>query len=76
MAQLHCYLPDEVAASLRRRAEQAGMSVSRYLAELARRDIGQSWPEGYFEQVFGREEIDPITRPDQGTFEPRPALDE
>jgi hypothetical protein len=26
------------------------MSVSRYLAELAKRDVGQTWPEGYFEQ--------------------------
>lgn len=76
MAQLHCYVPDDVAESLRRRAEQAGMSVSRYLAELAKRDIGKAWPEGYFERVFGCGDIDPIARPDQGVFEQRPVLDE
>ena len=76
MAQLHCYLPDDVAESLRRRAERAEMSVSRYLAELARRDIGQAWPEGYFERVFGCGATDSIQRPDQGEFEQRPALEE
>ncbi|MCC5874477.1 MAG: hypothetical protein JJU22_18935 [Gammaproteobacteria bacterium] len=76
MPQLHCYVPDDVADSLKRRAEQAGMSVSRYLAELAKRDIGKAWPEGYFERVFKRDDVDPIARPDQGSFEQRPALDE
>jgi hypothetical protein len=75
MAQLHCYVPDKVADSLKRRAEQAGMSVSRYLAELARRDIDQAWPEDYFERVFGAD-VDPISRPDQGEFEQRSVLDE
>jgi hypothetical protein len=76
MPQLHCYVSEDVADSLKRRAEQAGMSVSRYLAELAKRDVGQTWPEGYFEQVFGCEKIDPIRRADQGEFEQRTALDE
>lgn len=76
MPQLHCYLPDDVADSLKRRAEQAGMSVSRYLAELARHDVGQSWPEGYFERVFGCGEIDPMERPQQGDFEQRAVLEE
>jgi hypothetical protein len=76
MPQLHCYLPDDVAESLKRKAAQAGMSVSRYLAELARQDVGQSWPEGYFERVFGDGEIDPIRRPEQGAFERRTVLGE
>lgn len=76
MPQLHCYVPDDIADSLKRRAEQAGMSVSRYLAELAKRDVGQTWPEGWFERVFGAEEIDPIKRMDEGEFEQRTALEE
>lgn len=76
MPQLHCYVPDDVAESLKRRARQAGMSVSRYLAELARQDVGQSWPEGYFERVFGSGEIDPMKRPEQGAFDQRTALEE
>ena len=76
MPQLHCYLPDDVAESLKRKAAQAGMSVSRYLAELAKQDVGQSWPEGYFERVFGCGEIDPIQRPAQGALEQRTVLDD
>lgn len=76
VAQLHCYVPDDVADSLKRRAERAGMSVSRYLAELAKRDVSQAWPEGYFERVFGRGVIDPISRPAEGNFEQRLKLEE
>ncbi len=75
MAQLHCYLPDEEAESFRRRAERAGMSVSRYLAELARKDMVSEWPEDYFGQVFGIEEISPIERGQQGDFETRSLLE-
>lgn len=75
MPQLHCYVPVEVADRLRRAAERAGMSVSRYLAELARREVSAGWPEGYFERVFGRPGVAPIKRPPQGDFEDRPELD-
>ena len=75
MAQLHCYLPDKEAESLRQRAERAGMSVSRYLAELARKDLISDWPEGYFEQLFGRNDIAPIKRGAQGEFETRTPLE-
>lgn len=75
MAQLHCYLPDEDAESFRRRAARAGMSVSRYLAELARKDLVSDWPEDYFAQLFGSDEIAPIQRGAQGDLEIRPALE-
>lgn len=75
MAQLHCYLPEKEAESLRRRAEEAGMSVSRYLAELARRDLVSDWPEDYFERLFDRDEIAPLERGSQGEFEPRTRLE-
>lgn len=71
MAQLHCYLPDEEAESLRHRAQRAGMSVSRYLAELARKDLISNWPEGYFDRVFGGDDSAPIARDTQGEFEKR-----
>lgn len=75
MAQLHCYLPEKEAESLRRRAREAGMSVSRYLAELARRDLVSEWPEDYFERLFERDEIAPLERGSQGEFEPRTGLE-
>jgi hypothetical protein len=62
MAQLHCYLPDQEAEALKRRAEQAGMSLSRYLAELARKDLVTAWPPGYFERLYPNREIAPIKR--------------
>lgn len=75
MAQLHCYLPEEDAESFRRRAARAGMSVSRYLAELARKDLVSDWPEDYFAQVFGHDHIAPIERGAQGDLETRLPLE-
>ena len=74
MPQLHCYLPDDEAETLKRRAAQAGMSVSRYLAELARHDLAASWPPGYFERVFPDRELAPMERAPQGEFERRAEL--
>lgn len=75
MAQLHCYLPEEEAESLRHRAKRAGMSVSRYLAELARKDLVADWPEGYFERLFDSDDISPINHGPQGDFEDRSSLE-
>jgi len=51
MPQLHFYVPDDVAEMIKRRAAQANQPVSRYVAELVKRDAGQGWPEGYFESL-------------------------
>ena len=76
MPQLHLYVPDEVAEKLRRRAEQAGLSVSRYLADLAQRDAGgDDWPKGYFDEVFGKPGEEPLERPPEGEWKGRPELD-
>jgi hypothetical protein len=55
MTQLHCYVPEEVAQQAQRRAAQSGLSLSRYLADLVKRDALASapWPEGYF-KLFGK----------------------
>lgn len=75
MAQLHCYVPEDIAQEAQRRAAQAGVSLSRYLAELVKRDVANSagWPEGYFE-VFGSWEGEPLAREPQGDFEVRAKL--
>lgn len=51
MTQLYCYVPEEIARQAQRRADQSGLSLSRYLAELVKRDaqVNNGWPEGYFE---------------------------
>jgi hypothetical protein len=72
MAQLHCYVPDEIATQAQRRAAQAGLSLSRYLADLVKRDanISAAWPEKYFE-LFGKWEGEPLERPSQVPLEDR-----
>ena len=72
MAQLHCYVPEEIAQQAQRRAAQSGLSLSRYLAELVKRDAGASasWPEGYFD-IFGKWEGAPLERPPAMPLEER-----
>lgn len=77
MAQLHFYVPDKIEQQLRRKAREADLPLSRYLAELVKREAGQQdeWPEGYFERVFGQWQGEPLVRPPQGEFETRPELE-
>lgn len=72
MAQF--YVPDEVEAQLRSKASQAKLPLSRYLANLVKREAAQpsQWPQGYFEQVFGQGQGEPLARPAQGEYEERP----
>lgn len=76
MAQLHCYVPEELAQQAQRRAEQAGLSLSRYLAELVKRDAANSagWPEGYFDLFVPIEGAELVRLP-QGEFEERLTLE-
>lgn len=76
MPQLHCYVPEDIAQQAQRRATQAGVSLSRYLAELVKRDAANStgWPEGYFD-LFVPIEGAELVRPPQGEFEERLTLE-
>lgn len=72
MTQLHCYVPEEIARQAQRRADQSGLSLSRYLAELVKRDaqVSNGWPEGYFDlfvPIKGAE----LKRPPQGEQDQR-----
>ena len=73
MAQLHFYIPDSVADKIKVKAEHAHLSVSRYLAELVKREVANQWPEDYFEE-FGKWKGEPLQRPGQGTYEQRETL--
>jgi hypothetical protein len=75
VAQLHCYVPDKVARKIQRKAEQAHLSVSRYLAELVKRDAMNEWPEGYLEQVLGQWQGGPLEREVEGEIESRMQID-
>jgi len=51
--QLHFYVPDDVAEQIKARAALAKQPVSRYVAELVKRDVSQGWPKDYFERIAG-----------------------
>jgi len=74
MAQVHCYVPDDVASKLSKKAKKSHLSVSKYLARLVKKDIASEWPPGYFEQVFGQWEGERLQRPEQGDYERRDML--
>lgn len=77
MSQLHFYVPESVEKELREQAKRANMPLSRYLAELVRQRTQRSaeWPEGYFDQVFGRWEGEALRRAPQGEYEERSGFD-
>ncbi len=45
MAQVTLYLDDETADRLKKAAKQAGLSRSRFLAELVREKTATEWPQ-------------------------------
>lgn len=51
MPKFQFYVPDDVAKRIKARAAQAHLPVSRHLAELVTRAVGQDWPEAYFELI-------------------------
>jgi len=55
MPQLHLYVPETIAQQLHRQAAQLGLSMSAYLAELAKRDVSVGWPEGFEAALFGEQ---------------------
>jgi len=53
MAQVSVYFPDDLEQQVRESASRAGVSLSTYVTELARRALRPSrWPDG-FEELFG-----------------------
>ena len=66
MPQLHFYVPEAVATWLRRQAQNSGVSVSRYLADLVKREVQTEWPERFFEEVAGGWRGERFTAPGAG----------
>jgi len=75
VAQLHFYVPDDIAKKIQNKAEQAHLPVSRYLAELVKRETGQAWPDDYFEQIFETGDPEPLQGASQGKLETRETLE-
>jgi hypothetical protein len=74
MPQLHLYVPDKIAPKVRQKARHSGLSASRYLAELVKRDVGADWPDAFFTEVVGGWQGELLERPSQGNFETRDSL--
>lgn len=74
MPQFHLYVPDDVADRIRARARARRMSVSRFLAALVRREMGEDWPGDFFDNVYGAWAGEPLERPEQGELEVRESL--
>ncbi len=70
MAQLHFYLPDALAEKIKTKAKNAHLSVSKYMAELAKKEVEPQWPDDYFE-LFGSWHGEELKRPDSLSFEER-----
>lgn len=75
MPQLHLYLPEPLAEKVKQKARQSGLSTSKYLAELIKRDVDAGWPEAFFTEVAGGWQGKPLERPPQGEFELRDNLE-
>jgi hypothetical protein len=71
MPQLNCYVSDRTAELLKNKADLAHTSVSEYLADLIRQDIGSELPEDFFE-LYGAWKGEPLTRGEQSELEQRP----
>ena len=60
---------------MKRRAEAKGTTVSAYLAELVERDVADSWPEEFFEEVAGGWVGGTLERSPQPVLESRATVD-
>jgi hypothetical protein len=48
MSQVTIYLPDELAAKLRREAKRLKLSLSAYVTQVATKEVGRAaWPKGF-----------------------------
>lgn len=74
MPQLHFYVSENVADRVRQEAKAAGLSVSQYLAEIVKKELHPQWPAGFFEEVAGGWQGDPLQRAEQGEPDSREAL--
>ena len=72
MSQLHFYVPDEVETQIRVKAKQANLSLSKYLAEIVKRETSaqNQWPAGYFD-LFDAWQGEPQDRPADLALETR-----
>jgi hypothetical protein len=74
MAQLYFYVPDGTADAIRRKAAARNLPVSKYLAQIVKREVIDDWPAGFFDKIIGGWSGEPLSRPPQGEPEKRDAF--
>jgi hypothetical protein len=74
MPQLHLYVPEPIAAAIKRQADASGLSVSGYLGQIVTRQVQEGWPTRFFEEVVGGWQGEPLVRHPQGRYEERERL--
>ncbi len=74
MPEIHLQVSDEIATRVLEYAKTQGMTVDSYILELSSRDVNSGWPEGFFEEVVGGWQGEPLQRFYQGDFETRDQL--
>ena len=74
MTQLSFEVPEPLARRVEEKAGEVHLSVSEYLVKLLEREVGDGWPEGYFENVIGSWQGD-LERPEQLEYEKRESLE-
>lgn len=76
MSKLRFYVSDAVETLIRLKAKQANLPLSKFLAELVKREAlgANQWPEGYF-ALFDLWEGPPQDRPGDLTLELRESFD-
>lgn len=66
MPQLSLYLNEPTMKDLRNDAREAGVSVSKYVAQLVvEKASRKGWPDGYWDEVYGSLEDDSFQIPEE-----------
>lgn len=74
MAQITLYVDDELAKAMRDAAEAAGVSLSRWIANLARERTASTWPAEFLALEGAWSEDGPEFEEPAGTDIPREPL--
>lgn len=73
MPQLHLYVSDATADVLREDAQEANLSLSRYMAKVLTDATHRGWPKGYLDGIFGT--CPDFSIPEEPPYEPIEPLD-
>ncbi len=64
MTQIYLSVDQRTATELAARAAAKGQSLSKYLADIVRREVAEQWPDGYLRAVVGSCAADPLEEPE------------